>query len=256
MLKFLFVVPLITIMIMAFRKDDNMPASTNMLSLSGIIFDKATELPISGAVVRDSASGVQTISDKNGFYILTIPVKNSLPFYIHVDYQKKGYPLTLPLKCTFSTQKGVSENMVVLAGLVNERDISRRIKPSLHLVPSSQTGSNAYSYALEKFEDQLFQQQTSKLVQHSTKPVWIIDGIPYAFMEGGSAWFDKEEVIASPECKVWFDGKIMSIGEANNTINRLEIKNIGVMPKAQAKKILGVDCNVLMLAKDSSIPRG
>ena len=74
-------------------------------------------------------------------------------------------------------------------------------------------------------------------------------------MEGGSAWFDKEEVIASPECKVWFDGKIMSIGEANNTVNRLELKSVGAMPKAQAKKILGVDCNVLMLAKDSSIPR-
>lgn len=254
LLKFAFIAPLMAVMIMAFRKDNNMPANKNVLSLSGIVFDKATELPVSGAVVKDSASGVQTTSDKNGFYILAIPVKSSPPFYIHVDYQKNGYPLTVPLKCTFSTQKGLSENMIVLAGLVNERDISRQIKPSLHALSSAQPGSNAYSYASKRFKDQLFQQQTGRLVQHSIKPVWIIDGVPYAFMEGGSAWFDKEEVIASPECKVWFDGKIMSIGEANNTINRLELKNVGAMPKAQAKKILGVDCNVLMLAKDSSIP--
>ena len=255
LLKFLFIAPLMVIIILAFRKDNNMTANKDMLSLSGIIFDKATDLPVSGAVVKDSASGIQTVSDKNGFYALTIPLKNSLPFYIHVDYKKGGYPLTVPLKCTFSTQKGLVENMIVITGLVNERDINRNIKPSLYTISSSQQGSNAYSYASRKFEEYLFQQQTGRLVQHSTKPIWIIDGIPYVFMENGSAWFDKEEVISSPECKVWFDGKIMSIGEANNSINRLELKNVGAMPKALAKKILGVDCNVLMLAKDSSIPR-
>ena len=47
----------------------------------------------------------------------------------------------------------------------------------------------------------------------------------------------------------------MSIEEANNMLNRFELNSVGAMPRAQAKKILGVDCNVLMLAKDSNIPR-
>lgn len=252
LLKFLFIMPLITVMIMAFRKDHSTLVNKTMLSLSGITFDKITELPISGVTVRDSASGTQAVTDKNGFYTLAIPVKGSAPFRIHVDYQKEGYPLSVPLN---STMNSTSDNMIIIEGLVNERDNNRGIKPSLHAFSSSQPGSNSYSYALEKFESHIFQKRIGLLVQNSTKPIWIIDGIPYAFMKAGVAWFDKEEVTASPECKVWFDGKIMSIGEANNTVNRFELNSIGAMPKKEAQKILGVNCNVLLLAKDSTIPR-
>ena len=252
LLKFLFIMPLIAVMIMSFRKEHSPLANKTMLSISGITFDKITELPISGVTVRDSASGTQAISDRNGFYTLIIPVKSNSPLTIHVDYQKEGYPLSVPLN---STMKRISDNMIVLVGLVNERDENRGIKPSLHAISSSQHGSNSYNYALEKFENYFFQERIGLLVQNSTKPIWIIDGIPYAFMKAGVAWFDKEEVTASPECKVWFDGKIMSIGEANNMVNRFELKSIGAMPKQEAQKILGVNCNVLLLAKDSIIPR-
>lgn len=252
LLKFLFIMPLIAVMIMAFRKEHSPLVNKTMLSLSGITFDKITELPISGVTVRDSASGTQTISDRNGFYRLTVPVKSNFPLTIHVDYQKEGYPLSVPL---ISTLNSISDNMIIIEGLVNERDKNRGIKPALHVFSSSQPGSNSYSYALEKFESHIFQKRIGLLVQNSTKPIWIIDGIPYAFMKDGVFWFDKTDVVESPECKVWFDGKIMSIGEANNMVNRFELKSIGAMPKKEAQKILGVNCNVLLLAKDSIIPR-
>ena len=57
LLKFLFIMPLMAVMIMAFRKDHSISVNKTMLSLSGITFDKITELPISGVTVRDSASG-------------------------------------------------------------------------------------------------------------------------------------------------------------------------------------------------------
>lgn len=252
LLKFLFIMPLIAVMIMAFRKEHSALINKTMLSLSGITFDKITELPISGVTVRDSASGTQAISDRNGFYRLTIPVKSNFPLTIHVDYQKEGYPLSVPL---ISTLNSISDNMIIIEGLVNERDKNRGIKPALHVFSSSQPGSNSYSYALEKFESHIFQKRIGLLVQNSTKPIWIIDGIPYAFMKDGVFRFDKTDVVESPECKVWFDGKIMSIGEANNKVNRFELKSIGAMPKQEAQKILGVNCNVLLLAKDSTIPR-
>ncbi|HRQ51714.1 MAG TPA: M56 family metallopeptidase, partial [Agriterribacter sp.] len=252
LLKFLFMLPLIAVMVMAFREDHSPSVNKTILLLSGITFDKITELPVSGVTVSDSISGTKSVSDRNGFYTLAIPATGSLPFRIHVNYEKEGYPLTVPL---ISTMNSISDNMIIIEGLVNERDKNRGIKPSLHAFSSSQPGSDSYSYALEKFESYIFQKRIGALVQNSTKPVWIIDGTPYAFMKDGVAWFDKEEVTASPECRVWFDGKIMSIGEANNTVNRFELNSIGAMPKQQAQKILGINCNVLMLAKDSTIPR-
>ncbi len=254
LLKFMFIIPLMAIMIMAFRKDQTMLVNKETLSLSGITFDKITELPISGVTVKDSASGVQTISDKNGFYTITIPVDNKRPLRVHVDYQKKDYPLTIPLLSLFSSRNGISKNMIVLSGLVNVRDINREVKPSLHYFSSTQQESDGYLYAKKIFKDYFFQKRIDMLVQNSTKPIWIIDGTPYAIMKNGKAWFNEEEIAVSPECKVWCDGKIMSIGEANNLINRFDVKNVGAMSKAEAKKKLGIDCNVLMLAKDSIIP--
>jgi hypothetical protein len=39
------------------------------------------------------------------------------------------------------------------------------------------------------------------LVGNSTKPIWIIDGIPFVVGYGLKAWFNKDEVEASPEFK-------------------------------------------------------
>ncbi len=64
-----------------------------------------------------------------------------------------------------------------------------------------------------------YSKSTDSIIAKSSKPVQIIEGIPYACGDGCRAWFDKEEVNNSPECKVWIDGKIMSIDEANARYN-------------------------------------
>ena len=253
LLKFLFIVPLMAVMIMAFRKDYSALANKAILSVSGITFDGFSKLPIAGVTVRDSITGLQTISDNRGFYTLNVPIEVNMPRLICIRYLKNGYSRELSLNSTANSDN-ISHHLVVLAGMVTEKDKSKGVRPSIHSI-IVKNELITYSYVQKKLQEQIIQNDKEKEIENSIRPIRVIDGIPHAFTESGVAWFSKEEVAVSPECKAWFDGKIMSIEEVNNTVSRFELNSVGAMPKAQAKKILGVDCNVLMLAKDSSIPR-
>lgn len=253
LLKFLFIAPLMAVMIMAFRKDHIVLANKAILSVSGIAFDGFSKLPIAGVTVRDSITGLQTISDNRGFYTLNVPIGVNMPMITCIRYLKNGYSRELSLNSTVNSDN-ISLHLVVLAGMATEKDKSKGVRPSIHSI-IVKNELITYGYVQKKLQEQIIQKDREKEIENSIRPIWIIDGIPHAFMESGVAWFSKEEVAISPECKAWFDGKIMSIEEANNMLNRFELNSVGAMPRAQAKKILGVDCNVLMLAKDSSIPR-
>jgi beta-lactamase regulating signal transducer with metallopeptidase domain len=93
LVKFLFILPLIAVLLVAFRdKYEGIFKNHNATIINevGIIIDLSAKQPIAGVSVLDSISGVSSITDKNGFYSLKIPVKKDTA-EIHIQFEKDGY---------------------------------------------------------------------------------------------------------------------------------------------------------------------
>jgi hypothetical protein len=97
LLKFLFVLPILSILLLAFR--DNYPSLfQNHATLieyidAGIVMDGGSTQPLTSVLVKDALSGYSTKSDERGFFKLRIPVK-SLDSKINLIINKGGYENT------------------------------------------------------------------------------------------------------------------------------------------------------------------
>ena len=94
LLKFLFILPLLAVLLVAFRdrytglwkRRDGVP----VVNIAGIVFDLDGRAPITGVVVRDTSTGLQSVSDDRGFYKFSIPVTAD-SMRIYLEFTKRGY---------------------------------------------------------------------------------------------------------------------------------------------------------------------
>ncbi|SDC01536.1 M56 family metallopeptidase [Niabella drilacis] len=93
-----------------------------------------------------------------------------------------------------------------------------------------------------------------ELAGDSPKPIWMVEGIPVAISNGSMAYFDKSDIAGPGDFKVWFDGKIIGMDEANKKVNRFTLKGVGAMPKRYAYETLGVKENLLLLSGTGKFP--
>ncbi len=94
LVRFLFILPLIAVLLVAFRnkyegifKGHN---GTVIINDVGIIIDISSKQPIAGVAVIDTVSGLSATTDGNGFYAMKIPVKGDTGS-IYLKFIKKGY---------------------------------------------------------------------------------------------------------------------------------------------------------------------
>jgi TonB-dependent SusC/RagA subfamily outer membrane receptor len=94
LLKFLFILPLLAVLLVAFRDRYagllHHQNGAPVVNIAGIVFNVDGRAPIAGVTVRDRTTGVQTISDSRGFYKLPISVPND-SLRIYIDFTKPGY---------------------------------------------------------------------------------------------------------------------------------------------------------------------
>jgi TonB-dependent SusC/RagA subfamily outer membrane receptor len=95
LLRFLFILPLLTVLLVAFR--DRFPLHHTpddlYVNAAGIVITLASKAPLAGVIVREKNTGLQTVTDENGYYKLRIPAKKD-SVHIHLDYVKQGYDAT------------------------------------------------------------------------------------------------------------------------------------------------------------------
>jgi hypothetical protein len=94
LVKFLFILPLLAVLLVAFRdkytgiwRRSSGPVYVNA---AGIVLDLAGKTPLEGVTVHERATGLETKTDANGFYRLRIPVTHD-SVRVHLDYIKDGY---------------------------------------------------------------------------------------------------------------------------------------------------------------------
>lgn len=253
LLKFLFILPVLIILLLAFRSNTKKIIDKNIFTVAGIVLDNETQQPIDGVLIRDIISGVETTSNEKGYYALNIPIVRTDSLRIVFWYKKEGYPAGKENGGIRVTNPAEKQNAIVLVG-IKKGETGTGIFGSGAAKVDGTIVTPDYSIVYEKYLNFLESKKTDALVKNSIYPVHVINGIPYAFGNGSKAWFNEKEVELSPDFKVWADGKIMTMEEANKNFNRFALNGVGVVPRKEAKELLGVDCNVLLLMKDSLSP--
>jgi len=94
LLKFLFILPLLAVLLVAFRDRYtglwHHSTGAPVVNIAGIVYDLESRRPIAGVTVRDRTTGLQTATDNRGFYKLSIPFRNDSAS-IALYFIKKGY---------------------------------------------------------------------------------------------------------------------------------------------------------------------
>jgi hypothetical protein len=94
LLKLLFLVPLVAVLLLAFRDryPDLLRRSSGpvYVNVAGIVISLPDKMPLRGVTVREKVTGMETTTDARGYYKLKIPVAGN-SVRIHLDYTKDGY---------------------------------------------------------------------------------------------------------------------------------------------------------------------
>jgi hypothetical protein len=94
LIKFLFMLPLLATLLVAFRGQYqgifNRHSGSLYVNAAGIIIDIADYQPLSGVKITDKRTGISSVTDDRGFYKMQLPVdKDSIR--VHLDLVKAGY---------------------------------------------------------------------------------------------------------------------------------------------------------------------
>jgi hypothetical protein len=92
LLRFLFVLPLLAVLLLAFRDKyaDIFKKKFSICNIQGVVIDAQTDKPLAYVKIRETISGFETTTNKDGFYFLQINIdKDSLR--LKFDLKKNGY---------------------------------------------------------------------------------------------------------------------------------------------------------------------
>lgn len=134
LVRFLFVLPLLGVLLLAFRgahgQDNNRPGQ-GYITFAGIVVDIYTRQPVAGAVVRETSSNLVVNTDGRGYYMLRLPVAETaggVSPKFHFATFKKGYD-TSNMGYSPAPGKALSGNMVQIIGLVPQKAEGAGKKP-------------------------------------------------------------------------------------------------------------------------------
>jgi len=266
--KFLFVLPLLAVLLLAFRNKINEHTHQQVFVFAGIVYDAKTTQPLAGVTINEKYSGLSAMTGADGFFRIDIPVAADSVFNMGYHFTIDGLGSTDDRFLSMRTA-GKRYAGLIFAGIHQQKNAANKIFfDANHQLPVDSKNQfvpdPGYAFVQDKFNE--FQRQAEiatridVLVKGSKKPIWIIDGIPYAIGTGPGglsmrAWFDKEE-IAGSGFKVWVDGKIMSMKEANALVNNDELNSVNASSAENSLKEYGVHDNLFILERKTLSPAG
>ena len=247
LVKFIFVLPFIAIMLLAFRNvKPRSDKDSRFLTHAGIVINEYDQ-PLAGIQITDKISGRSSVTDNKGYFKIEYPVSGKslrvnneirLPnenfalksnFSIE-DFARSGY---LHLKIYKMIKKSDAKEPYILQSInyakINEPDLSYSVVKQLYLKHLDENRK------LKKLDE---------VRKGSQKPILIVDYMPYAVMERGCAWFDENEIESPLDFMVVInDSVILSMEETNAKYTIKDFTGIGESPKQLSVKKYGIDKN-------------
>ena len=249
LVKFLFVLPLLAVLLLAFRIAANKEGSNfpdQHATVSGIVMQSGSYKPLSNVRFTESFSQMQGTTDERGYYTFTIRVA-AYPQKLHMLFTKEGYK-NMESNATLSNNKNLNElNQAMFIGMVQQTagDLSSSFVHAL-MLPEKTGQQDNYELVAKAFGNMKQYKEEVILVEKesadSDKPYQVVNGHTYLVSaRGGTASVDTITDI------VMVDGKKMTGKEVNEKFTRKMITNIGAMNKEIAQKKYGIDQDVMVI---------
>ncbi len=126
--RFLFVLPLLCVLLLAFRNNYSLhPPKTNgpfYKNTAGIVLDIITKDPLAGVQVTDTVSGLSVVTDKRGFFKMQIPV-NKPAAQIQFVVTKDGYRSSRSMDENNAKPVTKNSGLIKIFGLLADKDNGR-----------------------------------------------------------------------------------------------------------------------------------
>lgn len=93
LVKFLFILPLVSVLLLAFRNQWNERSFTpveNKVSIAGLVVDNSTGKPLAGVKIYCPEKDISVSTDGNGYYIIHLPYENR-PLQFSLQLSKDGF---------------------------------------------------------------------------------------------------------------------------------------------------------------------
>jgi hypothetical protein len=250
LLRFLFMLPLLAVLLLAFRSTVNLNKFENkdeLITVSGIVVGGSNFEPLRNVHFKDSSLKVEGYTDDRGYYTFTISA-NKYPQPINLLFLKDGYmPISSNSQIT-NKEKAKSLSLLYFVGMTKDKTEDHTITSFIHSmsVSSQELGLSGHELASTKLLEikRSHEQSTTlkNLSKDSEKPYWRINGHSYLLSAKGSVSWD---TIVNT---VFVNGIKMTGDEVNLKIKRSSIKRVGTRGKAEAISMYGVNEDVFEIS--------
>ena len=120
--KFLFVLPLLAVLLLAFR--NKLTGDTQTFVFTGIVYDAKTAQPLAGVGVNEKYSRIAAITDANGFFKMKIPIGGDSIFKLSCNFYVAGYVSKDDQNSSFSPAKVKTYADLVFVGMRQQNNAS------------------------------------------------------------------------------------------------------------------------------------
>lgn len=244
LVKFLFILPLLAVLLVAFRnvikhpepvQAESTQAAEKTILISGLVVNADNREPLAGVSLHEAFSKTTAITDQRGYFSLAIPV-TSYPAQTKLTFVKEGF-IDKEFKQRFTADTTTGE--IAIVGMIAPNPKSVTVS-MVHFIPVSNSTKQDYESVLQHFEKwknkETTEGQLKAMWANSEKPYWTLNGKSFIVSKGGS-WASWDEVVDV----VFVDGKKMTGEEVNKTIRRSSFTSVGALGGEMAKKKYGVD---------------
>lgn len=247
--SFLFVVPLMLVLLLAFRgaqaqqtiAGDN--EGKHVYYYTGYVLDAKTLKGIAGVSITEEGTAISTVSDKKGFYVLNLPdtTRNIEVAYVAAGKEKlisrSGYGDTYQYDKTHPRSNG----RVIFAGMKNADE--KIVIPFIHAMAYSKEALAKGAPTKELIQPELDMFMRSKkegdlleIAKTGNEKVYFeLNGRSYLVTSNGSASLTPVTDV------VFVNGEQKSCKEINNLYKRSDVRSISSLTKKQVKEKYGVD---------------
>ena len=248
LVKFLFLLPLLAVLLLAFRlttntEEDN--SQNQRVTISGLIVETGNYKLLSNVHFKEVHSQVEGNTDERGYYTFILPI-SAYPQKLKVVFTKEGYK-NKELISEISNDKNRTERSFAdIIGMVPGKNDGNLEGSFVHgvLLPDKTGRQSNYELVAKAFENmKQFNEAIALLEKQSAgsdKPYWIINGHTFLLNAGGGT--ASVETITDI---VIVDGKRMTGKEVNEKITRSMVRTAGAMDKVVAQKKYGIDQDVM-----------
>ncbi|MEO5998660.1 MAG: M56 family metallopeptidase [Chitinophagaceae bacterium] len=268
LVKFMFVLPMLVLMLLAFRNKMSFKKDGLMLTYAGIVINSENDQPLKNIWIRELNTKTEILTDANGYFKIRVPVKDNSTT-LRVNILKEGFlKKEMTIKWVEFEPKG-SESFIGLVSINNElSETGNCDKCFVHNDDALDENGLfvedlSYEMVNRKVSDFINVRADLETITNSDKPIirtgnklYILGGsFPRKLSKdaAGMSFSLLSLPIEKEDPVIYLNRFPTTIENVNSTTSRYEIKQVDHLKKETAIKKYGKDKDVIDIITYSGV---